>query len=113
MFEACISEDVDVGCTSWMRMIKGRKEHKCCECRRAIPKGVVHERAKLLCEGYWSEYRTCKLCKSVRDSLFRSWFFGCVWDALRDVYGGCYDDDDEDDSWLDPPDHPIKLPVAT
>jgi hypothetical protein len=90
------------------KMLVGRKEHECCECRRVIPKGVRHEHARMKYEGDWSEYRTCELCISVRNNLIRCGHdIGTLWEVIR------YHFEDsgtvgEGDCWLDPPTHPIK-----
>lgn len=47
------------------RTVKGRKEHKCDECLRAIEKGELHEYAKGLWEGEFSTFRTCMTCRDM------------------------------------------------
>lgn len=49
------------------RTVRGRKEYRCCECSRAIPKGGEHEIATGLWAGEWGRFRTCQPCKAVRD----------------------------------------------
>ncbi len=90
------------------RMVRGRKAYTCCECRRVVPKGVRHEYAEGVFEDEWFHYRTCELCVSIRNSLFRCGYgFGSLWGDIRDHLGGT-----DDDSWLDPPTHPIRGPNA-
>jgi len=68
------------------RMIVGRKDHKCCECDEIIPKGTEHEIAKGLFEGAWFEYRTCRVCLSVRNHLFKcGWNHSCMWEDIREM----------------------------
>lgn len=43
-----------------------RKEHRCCECRRTICRGDLHEYVKGLWDGLWSEFRTCLFCCDLR-----------------------------------------------
>jgi len=91
------------------RKLRGRKEYRCCECHRVIPKSVRHERATYVGGDFdgWCHVRTCELCVSVRNSLFKGGYVHEeLWERIRDHFGdsglvGC------DESWLDPPTHPI------
>ncbi len=46
--------------------LKGRKDHKCSECRKVIPAGTEHEVIKGLWE-IWQTFRTCDTCIDLRD----------------------------------------------
>jgi hypothetical protein len=41
----------------------------CCECRRAIPSGELHEYAWGICEGESFHERTCAECYEIREDL--------------------------------------------
>lgn len=92
--------------------VRGRKDYKCCECRRVIPKGVPHENVKHLYEGGWSSVRTCDLCRHVRDSLFKGGCaFGELWESVQEAYReDRHNDGPELYGWLDPPTRPIPKP---
>lgn len=45
--------------------VKGRKDHKCAECLRVIPKGELHEYAKGLWDGRFDDFRTCETCQEL------------------------------------------------
>ena len=57
------------------RTLKGRKDHKCCECLRIIPKGELHEYAKGLWDGDFSDYRTCRTCCDMREEINLTCYF--------------------------------------
>ena len=70
-------------CTESLRV--ARKVHKCCECHREIKPGETYEHVRGLWDGYWSTYKTCADCKSVRDALFCSWSYETLWDDVRET----------------------------
>lgn len=59
-----------------------RKKHKCCECGRSIPKGEKYEYVRGCWDGYFSTYRTCLDCESIRKALFCSYIYTMVWEDL-------------------------------
>lgn len=66
MFECCCDYDNDPAEIFDERMIKGRKDHVCCECRDTIKKGEQHRITEMLFEGNWSRDRTCLTCVAIR-----------------------------------------------
>ena len=48
---------------------KARREHKCCECRRAIKIGEQYHLSKGCWEGKWDEYKTCMDCQDLREEI--------------------------------------------
>jgi hypothetical protein len=112
---ACCCIDVDEPADlSHRREIKrARKEHQCCECRRAIPKGAPYRYETACHDGVWSHYKTCRLCASIRDDRFScGWYWTRLWADLRYCLGefdcSC-DDECHCGSWLAPPRHPIEV----
>jgi len=49
--------------------VKGRKDHRCCECLRTIAKGERHQYVSGLWDGDFSQYRTCQDCLDIIASL--------------------------------------------
>lgn len=50
-------------------VVRGRKEHRCVECKRVMPKGEEHEMCKGVWDGEWSTYRTCLPCRDLRNRI--------------------------------------------
>lgn len=79
-----------------VKMIRARKQHKCCECRGPILPGSTYENARSVYDGRWAEHKTCSVCAAIRSDFFPCGFiYGDLWDELREMH------DDEDLSWLD------------
>lgn len=111
----CIDTGDDVAAIYSRRDIKrARKAHRCCECRRVIPRGAPYRYETVLFEGRWDSYHTCTLCAAIRDDRFTcGWTWAGLWEDLRycledQFVCGCEDDCDCD-KWLDPPTHPIEV----
>jgi hypothetical protein len=100
---------MDLGCScSWydgdsadvctVKVVKGRKEYKCCECDDVIVKGERHEYVRMLYDGSWSTYRTCIPCVNIRKDLWcGSSPIGCIRNEINDLYGFDYTKVPEDD----------------
>ena len=71
------------------KIVKARKEHKCCECGERIAIGERHEHAKGKWDGNWDSYRTCLFCTKLRAELccFGGWIFGELRELVWEVYG--------------------------
>lgn len=69
-------------------VVKAAKEHRCSECREAIPKGVKYELAKGCWDGHWSTYKTCLSCVEIRDHFAckTGYLFGEVWSQLEESF---------------------------
>lgn len=122
MADACVCIEPDY-CFKSLIAIDAQtstEPRQCIECDRVIPPG-----APFRCEACYDPhmrrpvvlvYRTCQLCASVRDDRFEcGWFFGNVWEDLRDAVCSDWMDEDDPDydpdcSWLDPPTDPIVGP---
>lgn len=74
------------------KMVKGRKEHKCCECFETIPKGTVHHRITGKWEGDIDTFRTCPRCKAIRDdhSSGGGYTLGTMWEEIEECWGEDY-----------------------
>ena len=63
---------------------RAAKEHRCCECREAIPVGAKHEHVSGKWDGHFSTYRTCLSCVEIRDHFAcNGWLFEQVWDDIE------------------------------
>lgn len=63
---------------------EARKEHKCCECARVIPKGEKYEVFEGSWDGEFSTYKTCIDCVSAR-AFFCSWVYEFMWQDMREM----------------------------
>lgn len=70
-----------------------RKEHKCCECSSAIPKGEKYQVSKGVWDGGFSSYKTCEICHKVRSKalandhdLIECLAFGYLWETVGTEY---------------------------
>lgn len=83
---------------------KARKKHQCFECRRTIPRGVYYWHWHGIQDGRPFRYKVCELCQNVKNDRFPYGFYvGMLWETLKDCLSI-----GSDDSWLDPPIHPIR-----
>ena len=48
---------------------KAAKEHKCCECRRAIKPGETYQRIEGCWDGDWITFKTCHPCAEKRQGI--------------------------------------------
>ena len=98
-----------------LRVIERKTSHravKCCECGRFVPIGVYYRYELCRQDAGWGGeievYETCMLCAAVRDDRMSCGFtFGRLWEDLAYCLED-FDDDDELEGWLDPPDWPIE-----
>jgi hypothetical protein len=101
----CSVHDYDSAQLYIDKIVKARKEHKCCECREPIKKGEKYESVKMLYEGDWSAYKTCISCLRIRrDYCPNGWMFEFLEETIHECLGFWYtedpndwDDDDDDD----------------
>lgn len=80
--------DGDVPAFYRQRTVIARKEHHCCECREAIPRGAKHENVTAKWLDDFETMRTCLSCVEIRDHFAcgRGWTFGEVWSQLADNF---------------------------
>jgi len=69
-----------------LRWPKARKEYRCCECERAIPKGEIYERASGKFDGEFYDQKTCEQCAEIRQSFSCEAPppFGELWEEITD-----------------------------
>ena len=96
---ACIIGDYDDCCEVELqnKMVKARKNHKCCECGRVIEKGEKYEYCVAVWDGDLRTFKTCHGCKIIRDELFcDGWAYGEVWrdiwENIADIAVSCFSD---------------------
>ena len=59
---------------------RARKNHKCDECDVVIHAAEIYEDVVMLCDGEWTQHKTCPACLEVRNAIFcNSWLYGAVW----------------------------------
>lgn len=77
-------EPLGMGRQAWRT---ARKEHRCCECRRAIGRGERYEVTTGLADGTWCTWRVCEHCRAAArwlDVMCGGWPFTCLGDELRE-----------------------------
>lgn len=89
MYESCLdgSYDADALEAHSVCIRKARKKHRCGECGKVIHAGEKYEYVKGVNDGYWMDAKTCLSCKRMRDSIFRTWTIGMVWETFQEEYG--------------------------
>lgn len=65
-------------------MPTARKEHKCGECHETIGVGDEYEVIKGRFQGDLVTYKTCLICREIRDELFCSWRYEMIWEDLSE-----------------------------
>lgn len=92
----CISSDCDNPAEfSSTKILRARKEHRCCECRAAIPRGDRYERTAGKWDGDLYVFKTCLACVDVRTSLCcDGWSYTSLWEdaaeaLFRHLTTGC------------------------
>lgn len=84
---ACIGSEYDEGGWSFEPSETypvAKKNWKCCECGRQIPKGEKYYCLTGKWHGEFFVERMCMDCRSVTEHLFCGFTFGQVWEDLRD-----------------------------
>lgn len=81
------SDDSEAASVFASSIVKAAKDHLCSECGEQIVKGTKHEVAKGLWNGAWSTYRTCLLCREIRDHFeCDGYIYGQLWSDLMDNF---------------------------
>ena len=90
----CSTDLSDMECSPSLfdeKIVKGRKEYKCCECSDVILKGDKHERVKGLWDGDFNTYRTCLFCLKIRKFFCsRGWVYGMLVEDIKEILGFDY-----------------------
>jgi hypothetical protein len=69
-------------------IVKAKKEHKCCECHDKISVGEKYERVKGKWGGEFSTFKTCLICKSIREDYCPvGWEYGGLRETLYECLG--------------------------
>lgn len=70
------------------RIVKARKIHHCCECHDIIKPEDYYEKTVGKWEGNWSEFKTCIICKRIRDDFFQCGYtHEWLKEELRECHG--------------------------
>jgi len=73
------------------KIVKSRKPHECCECRRVIDPGEQCEYTSYKHDSNFNTHRICLDCLSVRDEFFcGGWGYGRIWEDLEEHIDGIY-----------------------
>ena len=85
------------------KIVKARKTYRCCECREEIPTGTRYEYFKGVYDGEWSHYRTCLICKQIREDYCpHGWMFETLYETIAECLGrSVVDPQDDSEDWLD------------
>lgn len=83
--EACINVELeDEGSEIILAEFRvARKAHKCCECHKEITPGSRYYYEFTKYDGDTSAYKTCAICKELRDKLFHGWMWGGLWNDIE------------------------------
>lgn len=86
----CVWFDGDMAEVFHAKNVKARKDYACSECNRPIPKGTIHQFAKLFGDREWSSYRTCLPCAEIRAAFCceGEQFGGVFWEQMEELFGG-------------------------
>jgi hypothetical protein len=71
---------------STVEIRKARKPHACFECHQQIKLGDSYEHTTGKFDGRFATYRTCLLCREIRDvfTCGNSWYYGELWEEMRE-----------------------------
>jgi hypothetical protein len=92
MFDCCIDtgDDGEAPSLHVVEMRKAQKEHICCECHEPIHPGDTYERVVGVWDGKFDHFKTCAICKKIREDYCCSWLYGGLREALWEVLGFDY-----------------------
>lgn len=66
---------------------RAAKEHSCCECGEAIPKGAKYEHASGCWDGSWSTFKTCLSCVEIRTHFACNGFvYEHLWEDIEENF---------------------------
>lgn len=82
----CSSYDGDAPEFLTEKIVKARKEHKCCECGEKINKGEQYEKVIGKWDSGIDTIKTCLVCKTIREDLFCSWNYGMLKEDLWECF---------------------------
>jgi hypothetical protein len=67
------------------KVVKARKTHRCCECRRDIIKGETYKTISGKWDGMILMYKMCSDCKSLIENFFGRWTFEHIWEDMQEM----------------------------
>ena len=82
-----IAMDGDLADVFTQKLRTARTLHKCCECGEPICPGEQYEYFSGLYRDHWRVYKTCLLCRRIRNNHCCSYVFGDLREVLRDALG--------------------------
>lgn len=89
-------DDYDGPSVFTQKVVKARKLHKCCECKRAIVPGEKYLREQGKWDDTWESFKTCKECYEIRKAFCESYLYGqlyfAIFESLRDGDGAIDED---------------------
>lgn len=68
------------------KIVKARKQHKCCECGDTIEPGTTYEKTVGVWDREFSTFKTCEACVEIRKRYFCTWYYGMMWETLLEEY---------------------------
>ena len=77
---------------------KARKEHKCYECSKTISKGEIYEHVFGKWEGDICVFKTCSICKRIRDDFYSCYIYGELYESFYNDFGFKIDEVPNDES---------------
>ena len=82
----CLCGESDGPADFWVVVYpKSRKEHKCTECGKVIPKGVIYQRVSYKFDGDISCCKTCSICAEIRAAFYcDTELIGEFWSQIED-----------------------------
>lgn len=88
---SCTIDDYEEAACSSTKLRKARKEHICCECGEKIQSGEQYEYVSGIWSGKPDEFKTCILCKRIREDLFYcGWIYGGLQEMIYECLGFNY-----------------------
>ena len=67
------------------KIMKARRNWRCCECSTMIPKGNEHEVFVGKIDNRINTHRTCLTCISIRSKFLCSWVFEGIYENISDA----------------------------
>lgn len=85
----CLYFDGDYAEFFHKKEVVARKDYKCSECDRDIPKGTKYQVASMKCDGEFSSYKTCLACAEIREVFYceGEQFGGMFWEQMEELFG--------------------------
>jgi len=75
-------DDGDMAKFARTELRRARKEHHCQECQGRIAVGELYELNTGLYDDGFSTFKTCAICREIRNCYCCNWYYGGVWEEL-------------------------------